>query len=267
MKDQSESTELFDGSNLSAWVKWYGPYRSKRAWERAAQEHIKKNNFTLYLAIGRWRMFSMAFTRPLYLGLKSKDRNDTVDVRLEKHRTGVEENRTSVPHKKITGFMNEYWLGEIQTRWHQVQYTDEITRQQKFNDTSHKGMTSDIEKALIFCINPILNTSEVKVGPNFDFQIINEVEKTGFFSQGFRTAFERKVFGLYKYEHQKKGNGKYEKRLILGEVTKPRISKIRRVEEIEKTRESRTGPKDYGPFCYRIFGSHAREHENQGSFN
>ena len=253
MNDKPNLDNACDGSSLSVWIKWYGPYRSKKAWEKAAKAHQNKDNFTLYLALGRWKTFSLAFTRALYLGLKSKDRNRTVDVRLKKHSSGIEEDGKAVPHKKITGLMNEYWLGEIQTRWYHVKYTPEIEQKKNYNDTKTKGITSDVEKALIFCLNPILNTDEVTSGPNFEFQIINEAVKTSRISQIFQSSFERLVFGLYKYEYRRNYEGKLERLLTYGELRKPKVSKVRMVEKIEKNREGRKSPADYGPLCYRIF--------------
>ena len=220
--------------NFSAWVKWHGPYRSKRAWEKAALGLSTNDRVRLYMALGRWKMLSIANSRPLYIGLNSKDSEGDVAGRLQKHIDPSQAGESS--HYKISGLLNEYWLGEVLTRWH-------------CDDSHHQGVTKDIETALIFSIAPIINTNGVKNAPEYGFQIVNEIARKSWWRHIIKSRFEHLVFSLYKYDPV---DGAF----TVGDISTSR-RKQQKVASIEAARMNRVAPKTKhkNPIAYRIFGA------------
>lgn len=192
------------------------------------------------MAIGRWKMMSVANSRPLYIGLNSKDSEGDVAGRLQKHINPLQAGESS--HYKVTGLLNEYWLGEVLTRWH-------------CNDSNHQGVTKDIETALIFSIAPIINTNGVKNAPNFGFQIINEIAKKRWWRNIIKSRFEQLVFSLYKYDAE---DGEF----TIGDISTSRRKK-QTVASIEASRAKRIAPKrkHKNPVAYRIFGAKTQTNE------
>lgn len=242
---------MTDNDEFVAWVRWRGPYRTKRAWETAAKEFDASNDrVRLYLAIGRWKLLSIAFSRPLYLGLNARDSDQsTLADRIKKH-INPQEARAK-KHYQISGLLNEYWLGEVMTRWHVCQERHENADNKLGRiDTASKGLTADIEKSLIFCLAPIINDVHVKNPPHeFSFQIINEavIESKWRRLLRIRTRFEQLVCNFYRYARP-------ENELIYEDISIS-MRKKKAIENIKKSRAGRTPPeaKYEEPFAYRIF--------------
>lgn len=234
--------------DFAAWIRWHGPYRTKAAWQEAANVLQNGNDrVRLYFAIGRWKFFSIAFSRPLYIGLNAKDsQNSDIAGRLVKHTKKSKDEK----HYKISGMLNEYWLGEIMTRWHycQDESGNRVEHPHKI-DTDKNGLTSDVEQGLIFCLAPIINERHVEKPPSdFSFQIINEINSRSLLRKLFKTRFEQMVCGLYRYD-------KKQDVLICGDIKAPEKRKLP-VGSITSARRKRKKPSEVfkNPFAYRVFG-------------
>lgn len=168
--------------HFSAWVSWRGPYYTKKSWVEAASSvdcHGSNACFRLYLALGCANALSVNDPRILYVGLNSRDAEQTLADEIR--------SKFESADKRLNGLFNEYWLGELLTQFAE-------------SDTPAAGVTKDTERSIIYALDPKQNLNGYITPPDFSFRVINELSEGAKKQPWFSTQFEDLVPSFIEYD-------------------------------------------------------------------
>ena len=193
---------------LISWIKWHGPYNTFEEWVSAAKDYSDRQGVRLYMALGRCQRFSLRKPEIQYIGLNSRD-GWKKDARFPLHREiKSKSNKNSAARKKLFGFFNEYWVGELLSDWERVPKpiteNGECRATLEQIDTPKHGLTKNSEYALIFALNPTQNFEDHDKEPAYSFRIINEIcEDVGHNRRRLFKRFKKLVPGYIEFDKRK----------------------------------------------------------------